>query len=76
MTSFNGSWTHQISPRTTLGVGGGYTLTDYQTTPSGTEHFVSATAGASYLLTDAVDRRALFVLRSHIKFAGRKKLHG
>lgn len=71
-TSFNGSWTHQISERTTLGLGGGYTLSNFQTTPAGTEHFVSATAGASYLLTETlstVARYSFFDRTSN--FAGR-----
>jgi len=71
-TSFNGFWTHQISDRTTLGVGGGYSLSSFQTASPGTEHFISATAGASYLLTETlstVARYSFFDRTSN--FAGR-----
>lgn len=71
-TTFSVAWTHQLSQRTTLGVGGGYTMTTFQTTPSGTEHFVNATAGVSYLITPTVSTvaRYAFFDRSS-QFAGR-----
>lgn len=71
-TSFNVSWTHQVSQRTSVGVGGGYTMTTFQTTPSGTENFVNVGAGASYQITPTVSTvaRYSFFDRSS-QFAGR-----
>jgi len=72
VTSFSAGWTHQISERTSLGLGGSYSLSSFETTPSGTERSFSATAGASYLLSDTVSTvaRYSFFNRSS-NFAGR-----
>ncbi|MGH7212811.1 MAG: outer membrane beta-barrel protein, partial [Acetobacteraceae bacterium] len=69
---FNASWTHQISERISLCIGGGYSLSSFQSTPTGTERSFSATAGASYLLSDTVSTvaRYSFFNRSS-NFAGR-----
>ncbi len=71
-TSFNVSWTHQVSDRTSVGAGGGYTMSTFQTAPSGNEHLVSASVGASYLITPTVSTvaRYAFFDRSS-QFAGR-----
>lgn len=71
-TSFNVSWTHQVSERTSVGAGAGYTRSNFQTTPSGDENTFSASAGASYLLTSTVSTvaRYAFFDRSS-QFAGR-----
>ncbi|MEO8715906.1 MAG: outer membrane beta-barrel protein, partial [Acetobacteraceae bacterium] len=71
-TSFSASWNHQISDRTTLAVGGTYSRTTFQTAGSVNERFLSASAGASYLLTETLSTvaRYSFFDRSS-NFAGR-----
>lgn len=71
-TTLTGSWTHLISERTSLGASASYTLSTYQAATPGTERFVAATAGVSYLLSETITTVARYsFFDRNSNFAGR-----